>query len=943
MGIHSAAVTELLERERELGVLDATLARVQAGSGAAILIEGPPGAGKSVLLASARAEARRLGLRVLEARGAVLEHDFAFGVARQLFEHELTLLDTAEREAAFAGAAGLAAQLLDAGAHAPGADYGERSFGAVHALYWLTVNLADRGPMCLAIDDAYLADPASLQFLDYLARRLEGLPVALLATGRAADPEGDELWRALAEEPAIEVIRPQPLSEAATAAFVRERLGSDCDPEFCHACHRATAGNPLFLRELIAAAREAGLAPTREAAAAVTELGPPAVGRFVLHRLRRLGPEAIALTQALAVLGGDAELALGAAAAGLGVAEAREVADLLVRAEVLAPEQRLRFVHPVVRAAIYEDLLPGERAARHELVADLLDQEGAPAERVAAHILESAPSASERSIEVLRAAAEDALARADPRAAAAYLRRALEESPAPDLRVHLLCDLGRWELASQDYEQGREHLAAVLDGAASLEARSRAATWLGNSVLATGGTRSAQATLEKMLATLRELEGDQGLELEAAATVVCRLSLALRGQVPERLAALERRAATDRGFGAVARVHVAAERLRRGDPAAELADEVESALGALDGVQDPWVLGVAIETLVLCERYPSAERWLELAMQAARALGLGPRLAAAHAQRALLALLRGSVGEAELDSATGLELAGAGQFALPRIVGVAIQTAVERAELARGRELVDAHAGLFDGDRLFLDDLLTARGRLQIAEGKVQQGLADLLRAGELLNAYGSTRPADWRADAVTTLMAAGEGEQARQLAEEGLLAARRFGAPRALARALRSAGVAVGGSDGLELLEQAVSVAGHSSARLETAYARTDLGAELVRRRQRREGREILRLALEDALKCGATALADRVRAELATGGGRPARLELRGIDALTPAERRVCELAAGDLTNREVAQTLFVTEKTVELHLTSAYRKLGIRSRFQLASVIPAPVSAG
>jgi DNA-binding NarL/FixJ family response regulator len=126
------------------------------------------------------------------------------------------------------------------------------------------------------------------------------------------------------------------------------------------------------------------------------------------------------------------------------------------------------------------------------------------------------------------------------------------------------------------------------------------------------------------------------------------------------------------------------------------------------------------------------------------------------------------------------------------------------------------------------------------------------------------------------------------------------------------------------------------SPARLEAAYSLADLGAELVEQRRRREGREALRLALELAQKCGATALAERVRGDLGAGGGRPPRLELSGVDALTPAERRVCELAAGELTNREIAQTLFVTEKTIELHLTSAYRKLGIRSRFQLASVI-------
>ncbi|MBX5442910.1 MAG: LuxR family transcriptional regulator, partial [Solirubrobacteraceae bacterium] len=195
----------------------------------------------------------------------------------------------------------------------------------------------------------------------------------------------------------------------------------------------------------------------------------------------------------------------------------------------------------------------------------------------------------------------------------------------------------------------------------------------------------------------------------------------------------------------------------------------------------------------------------------------------------------------------------------------------------------------------------------------------------------------------VAALVALGELDRARGLAAEGLERARAHGASRVVARALRAAGVAEGGEAGLALLEEAVTTAQRSPARLEAANALADLGGALVRARRRREGREVLRLALEEAQRCGAVALADRVHGELGAGGGRPPRLHRRGVDALTPAERRVCELAARELTNREVAQTLFVTEKTVELHLTSAYRKLGIRSRFQLASALNVAAEPG
>jgi DNA-binding CsgD family transcriptional regulator len=243
----------------------------------------------------------------------------------------------------------------------------------------------------------------------------------------------------------------------------------------------------------------------------------------------------------------------------------------------------------------------------------------------------------------------------------------------------------------------------------------------------------------------------------------------------------------------------------------------------------------------------------------------------------------------------------------------------------------------FTEDRIFLDDYVTSRGRLRIAQGEVREGVADLLWCGERLEALGVRWPSSWRAFAAPALASLGEEDRAAELAQEQIELARSVGARCALGRALRTGGLAIGGEAGLRLLEEAVGVLEATPARLELAHALADLGAELGRRRRRREGREVLRLAMELAVECGAFALADRARAELAAGGGRRPRLELTGVNALTPAERRVCELAAdGELTNRTIAQTLFVTEKTVELHLTSAYRKLGIRSRFQLATVL-------
>jgi DNA-binding CsgD family transcriptional regulator len=263
---------------------------------------------------------------------------------------------------------------------------------------------------------------------------------------------------------------------------------------------------------------------------------------------------------------------------------------------------------------------------------------------------------------------------------------------------------------------------------------------------------------------------------------------------------------------------------------------------------------------------------------------------------------------------------------------------IERGNLEGAAEALERGAAFDDTeDRLFVDQYLTSRGRLRIAQGHVREGVHDLLWCGERLDALGVRWPSSWRAFAAPALAELGEEQRAADLANEQIELARSVGAQGALGQALRTGGVAIGGEVGLGLLEEAVAVLEKSPARLELAYALADLGAELGRQRRRREGREALRLAMQHAVGCGALALAERARAELTAGGGRRPRLELTGINALTPAERRVCEMAAGgDLTNRAIAQNLFVTERTVELHLSSAYRKLGIRSRFQLAAAL-------
>jgi DNA-binding CsgD family transcriptional regulator len=204
--------------------------------------------------------------------------------------------------------------------------------------------------------------------------------------------------------------------------------------------------------------------------------------------------------------------------------------------------------------------------------------------------------------------------------------------------------------------------------------------------------------------------------------------------------------------------------------------------------------------------------------------------------------------------------------------------------------------------------------------------------------------PIAWRSQAALAHLALGDRESAERLTAEELELARAFGAPRALGVARRAAGVVAGGDRGARLLREAIDALERGDARLERARALADLGAMLRRRNRRTEARELLREALDAAHRAGARSLAEYAETELRATGARPRRVVLRGLDSLTASERRIAEFASQGLSNREIAQTLFVTTRTVEGHLTSVFRKLQVDSRDKLPAALAggAPVAA-
>ncbi|HET6549101.1 MAG TPA: AAA family ATPase, partial [Solirubrobacter sp.] len=413
----------LLEREEELAAIKSAIDGARRGSGGALLVEGVAGIGKSALLAEARALAR--GTSVLAAAGGELERDFPYGVVRQLFEPAVRRLSASERADVLAGAAAPAAGIV-----AGGATVGD-PLSIQHSLYWLTVNLAARAPVLLTVDDLQWADTASLRVLLFLARRLDGMGALLVLALRSEDAGGPSVAQLAAQ---AHTLRPAALTEAAVGTLIERGLAAP-EPRFVSACHAATGGTPYLVGELVQALAADQVAPVADSVRLVRGLGPATIAHATVLRLARLPTGAVPLAEAVAVLGVDARLWAAARVAGLDEVQAVGAADTLVAAHVLRPGTPLEFVHPIVRAAVYEQLPPGARAAAHARAARLLGDAGAEVDAIAAHLLLTEPAGHDEVIERLRDAAREALARGAPEAAVTYLKRAHEEHLEPRLDV----------------------------------------------------------------------------------------------------------------------------------------------------------------------------------------------------------------------------------------------------------------------------------------------------------------------------------------------------------------------------------------------------------------------------------------------------------------------------------------------------------------------------
>lgn len=898
------------QRGDELARLIGFLDEARSGRGGLVVVQGEPGIGKTALLRSVAAHARSTGALVVTERSVDLDAGASYAGA-------LGVLARMRASGALDGVVASPVVVPMLAGRPP--EVGD-PFVVRHALTELVLECAESTPMVLLLDDAHWTDDLTLGWLAHLAAHAPDARLAVVVAARGgadgARPALERLpgpWIALA-----------PLRVDQVRSVV-QRAVPDAAPALVEACRVQTGGNPLLLGELLRDVVARDLTPD-----AVGNVVPDGAVRGVVQRMSTLSPLVRDVLGIAAVAGDGAAVRHVAAVADADVGVVRSAVDELVGAGFLVGGPDIDFVHPLVRRAVVDQLPRGRRSGLHRRLGEVLLAEGA-ADRGAAHLRSTEPAGDPWLVEQLRTQAQVELRRGAPAVSAALLERALAEPPTAERAADLLGELGRAEhlvgrpcavehlrSAYEKLGPDRTDVVCVLAEALTFGGDVGAAAGLLHEAREGATTREAVLDLDTTLLVLGQIDHDlaehTGARLESAAqsgggdarSRMLRAVSAYQDTVVWRGTAV--------AVGESARAAFAGGLVR-------------------EAGSDTTAVGLGVMALALSGHVDTALEVLAEAEQDARERGSARGIATVAALRARVALLRGELQQAETDATTSTAIAvDAHRALLPFPAACLVMALTEQGRWdAAEHELT----------RLGLDGplpstgmaatLLWARASLRRSEGRYDEALADLAAAGS----FGRGRapwPSAWMPEVIATYAAAGRDDEARALATAHTVAARAWGSPVQLAAALHREGMVVRDDTLLGAALEAVP----EHAVLLKARIQADLGAVLRRSNRRAESRPLLAAAWETADRVHAMPLAQWARAELAATGARPRSVPRSGASALTASERRVAELARAGRTNTEIARDLFITRKTVEKHLSSAYLKLAIGSRAELDAAL-------
>jgi DNA-binding CsgD family transcriptional regulator len=912
-------VDAVIAREQELASLREFVAASRAGA-RALVLDGDAGIGKTTLWSAGVDAARERSLRVLTARPAVAERRLAHAglgdLLEDVLEEVLPALPPPRRRA-------LEIALLRVEADGRAPDTRAVGVAVLSALRALT----EDGPILLAVDDVQWLDSSSAGAVGFAMRRMTDAPVLLLLTRRAGEA-GPVLEGALPPEH-VKRVEVGPLSLGATHRLLRRRLGRSFPRPTLVRVHELSGGNPFFALEVARALERTGAAP----AAGEPFPVPDTLDALVRHRLQALPEESGPVLLAAAALAEPTRPLLASA-----YPDAAAALEPALRAGVVAlAGERVRFTHPLLGSVLYEHASPFERRSAHRRLASLVDD---PVER-ARHLALAAEGPDFLVARRLDEAAAAARFRGAPIAAAELRELAVRATPSEDAddRRNRLLHAARDHLAAGADDRARALGQELLAAAAAGRERAQALLLL-SEVEGQEGVVNAQ--IELLQAALREADGipELAIEIQWKLGYAVRFSAGTRAGMSHARAALELAEATGvntltshtlatlaelMGYAGEAGAIALAERSlavarRAGDHEA-----VEHALWAL-GTCLTWAGRSGDAREPLAEAYASfagrdeVKAKMVLWLMALTELRAGHwDLAHAYAEeRFEIAEMLGDV-----DANTSIPLALVSAY---------------RGEEREAREIAEAGIELAEasGTPFFASWHRGVLGLLEHWAGKSAAAVDLFSAAMRTRESVGFREPASplYRVDYVEALVALGRIDDALAVLEPWEADAERLGRGWALAETTRCRGLVTAARGEVEsaqrLLETAI--ARHVSVGDPFGRCRALLALGILRRRARKKqsAREALEQALSGFEALGARRWVERARAELGRIGGRVRTGEL------SPAERRVAALVAEGRTNREVAAALFLSERTVESHLTRVYSKLHVRSRTELARTL-------
>ncbi|MET9558319.1 AAA family ATPase [Streptomyces sp. NPDC006645] len=912
----------LLERDDALGLLATEMKRASTGCGRLVLLRGATGTGRSALLEAAAEQAESYGLRVLSARCSP--------------EDASSPLSTAF-------------QLMESGPEFQGEEHAGKDRENGTQLWWKLRSTAAASPLLLAVDDVHLADAASRHWLVESARRIDQLPVLIVVTERSQydiTPAASGLTQAL--PPSVALVHTlAPLTRPAAAELVRAIVPAAAD-SWTADCVRAGAGSPLLLHALLEDVGNSPASPLPETSAA---LYPGAYPAAVGWWLNSAGATTAHVARALAVADRDGLWDAGPELVPLlteasGADPARTLGWLtaMTRLGVLSEDTdgSLRYAHPLLRDAVLGDWPAELREAAGRSFAYVMLRRGDRIETVADQLLNSGPVRQPWALRALEEAA-GAAARADrPLKAVRYLHRALAEPNSDAGRHRLLNRLGSLEYAYGSASAGIQRLHEALLTAAGPHDRARTAIALGTALTGRGEVPEAVGLLGE---AERELTG------HPVAAQGVRAAAVLLADRDQNVRAAEYRRLLEGSAGAPEAVGVAGRALqvRHAAMACELsAAEAAARLRAMlsepaDELLEPFLLATAATVTLWADSPQEAENLAERGLRQMPLTSLHPAAHMLRDVRAEVAALRGDYEPLLTDhketAATTRRPGptGADSYALHALT--------ERGEFEDAWRLVrsvDLHEAT---DSWALSRFLHASGCLRAAEGDMTGALHDFLDSGRRLTAYGVVNPVvvPWRSAASACRLAMGDRAAARVLAQEELRLARMWNTPRTVGRALHAVAAATGGREGLALGAESVHVLRRSTDVAELVAALLSHGRQLASAGQRVQARDFYHEAARYAERVGSVRLRMAAERDLRTVGARRPSASVTGSGSLTGSERRIAELAAEGRTNTEISSFLHVARRTVESHLTSTYRKLGISGRGKLRAALGAGEETG